>query len=75
MRKVTFERPEGTGLGFNIIGGEENYGIFVSFVSVGGIADMSGLVRVGDQILEVRAYVHKHGGSHLWPQIHSTKTL
>lgn len=55
MRKVTFERPEGTGLGFNIIGGEENYGIFVSFVSVGGIADRSGLVCVGDQILEVRA--------------------
>lgn len=55
MRKVTFDRPEGTGLGFNIIGGEENFGIFVSFVSVGGIADKSGLVRVGDQILEVRA--------------------
>ena len=54
MRKVTFERPEGTGLGFNIIGGEENFGIFVSFVTAGGIADKSGLVRVGDQILEVR---------------------
>lgn len=53
MRKVTFERPEGTGLGFNIIGGEENFGIFVSFVTAGGIADKSGLVRVGDQILEV----------------------
>ena len=66
MRKVTFERPEGTGLGFNIIGGEENFGIFVSFVTAGGIADKSGLVRVGDQILEVRTSIH---GRRWWERL------
>jgi guanylate kinase/C-terminal processing protease CtpA/Prc len=55
LRKVTFERPPGTGLGFNIIGGEENFGIFISHINSGGIAEKSELVTVGDQILEVNA--------------------
>ena len=53
MRKVTFERPLGTGLGFNIIGGEDQYGIFISYVAPRGVADKSGLIKEGDQILEV----------------------
>jgi len=43
----------GTGLGFNIIGGEDSVGIFISFITVGGVADTTGLVKAGDQILEV----------------------
>lgn len=47
-------RPEGTGLGFNIIGGEAGTGIFISLISPNGVADKSSQLKVGDQILEVR---------------------
>ena len=43
----------GTGLGFNIIGGEDNVGIFVSSITPGGMADTTKLVIAGDQILQV----------------------
>ena len=43
-----------TGLGFNIVGGEDNEGIFVSFILPGGVADLSGQVQRGDQIISVR---------------------
>lgn len=42
-----------SGLGFNIVGGEDGEGIFVSFILAGGPADMSGELRRGDQILSV----------------------
>lgn len=42
-----------TGLGFNIVGGEDGEGIFVSFILAGGSADLSGDMRRGDQILSV----------------------
>jgi len=42
-----------TGLGFNIVGGEDGEGIFVSFILAGGPADASGELRRGDQILSV----------------------
>ena len=51
---MTLERPEGTGLGFNIIGGEEEVGIFISILSPQGLAAKSGLLKRGDMILEVR---------------------
>ena len=41
------------GLGFNIVGGEDGEGIFVSFILSGGPADLSGQVRRGDKILSV----------------------
>ena len=41
------------GLGFNIVGGEDGEGIFISFILAGGPADTSGQVRRGDQILTV----------------------
>jgi len=41
------------GLGFNIVGGEDGEGIFISFILAGGPADASGHVRRGDQILTV----------------------
>lgn len=44
-----------TGLGFNIVGGEDGEGIFVSFILAGGPADLSGELRRGDQILSVSA--------------------
>ena len=43
-----------TGLGFNIVGGEDGEGIFISFILAGGVADLSGDLRRGDQILSVR---------------------
>lgn len=42
-----------SGLGFNIVGGEDGLGIFVSFILAGGPADLSGDLRRGDQILSV----------------------
>lgn len=42
-----------SGLGFNIVGGEEGEGIFVSFILAGGPADLSGDLKRGDQILTV----------------------
>jgi len=42
-----------SGLGFNIVGGEDNEGIFVSFVLAGGPADISGDIRRGDRLLSV----------------------
>ncbi|TRY61118.1 hypothetical protein TCAL_04208 [Tigriopus californicus] len=41
------------GLGFNIVGGEDGEGIFISFILAGGPADVSGQVRRGDKILSV----------------------
>ncbi|CAB3362717.1 Hypothetical predicted protein [Cloeon dipterum] len=43
----------GGGLGFNIVGGEEGEGIFVSFILNGGPADLGGDLKRGDQILSV----------------------
>ena len=42
-----------TGLGFNIVGGENGEGIFISFILAGGPADLCGELRRGDQILTV----------------------
>ena len=42
-----------SGLGFNIVGGEDSEGIFISFILSGGAADQSGQLRRGDQILSV----------------------
>lgn len=42
-----------SGLGFNIVGGEDGEGIFISFILAGGPADLSGQVKRGDQILLV----------------------
>ncbi|KAL0132128.1 hypothetical protein PUN28_000112 [Cardiocondyla obscurior] len=42
-----------SGLGFNIVGGEDGEGIFISFILAGGPADLSGELRRGDQILTV----------------------
>jgi len=51
-RSVTLMKG-GTGLGFNIVGGEDSEGIFISFILAGGPADQSGQLRRGDQILSV----------------------
>ncbi|XP_028401415.1 disks large homolog 1-like [Dendronephthya gigantea] len=44
-----------SGLGFNIVGGEDCEGIFISFILAGGVADLSGELRRGDQILSVNS--------------------
>ncbi|XP_059498646.1 disks large homolog 4 isoform X2 [Stegostoma tigrinum] len=51
-RRVIIHRGS-TGLGFNIVGGEDGEGIFISFILAGGPADLSGELRKGDQILSV----------------------
>ncbi|XP_052784805.1 disks large homolog 1-like isoform X4 [Mya arenaria] len=51
-RKVILKKGY-TGLGFNIVGGEDGEGIFVSFILAGGPADLCGEIRRGDQILSV----------------------
>ncbi len=43
----------GGGLGFNIVGGEDGEGIFVSFILAGGPADLGGELRKGDQLISV----------------------
>jgi len=42
-----------TGLGFNIVGGEDGEGIFISFILAGSPADTCQGLRRGDQILAV----------------------
>ncbi|XP_048400722.1 disks large homolog 3 isoform X6 [Stegostoma tigrinum] len=51
-RKIVLHKGS-TGLGFNIVGGEDGEGIFVSFILAGGPADLSGELRRGDRILSV----------------------
>nr|XP_032833759.1 discs large homolog 1-like protein isoform X4 [Petromyzon marinus] len=51
-RRVVLHKAS-SGLGFNIVGGEDGEGIFVSFILAGGPADLSGELRRGDQILSV----------------------
>ncbi|KAF7236800.1 hypothetical protein EYD10_16504 [Varanus komodoensis] len=51
-RRIVIHRGS-TGLGFNIVGGEDGEGIFISFILAGGPADLSGELRKGDQILTV----------------------
>lgn len=51
-RRVTLNKGS-SGLGFNIVGGEDGEGIFISFILAGGPADLSGELRRGDQILNV----------------------
>jgi len=44
---------QGGGLGFNIVGGEDGEGIFISFILAGSPADTCKWLRRGDQILKV----------------------
>lgn len=57
-RKVVLHRGS-TGLGFNIVGGEDGEGIFISFILAGGPADLSGELRKGDRIISV-GYVNQN---------------
>lgn len=50
--KVNLNKGRG-GLGFNIVGGEDADGIFISFILAGSPADTCGELRRGDQILSV----------------------
>ncbi|XP_012161077.1 disks large 1 tumor suppressor protein isoform X7 [Ceratitis capitata] len=51
-RTITIQKgPQG--LGFNIVGGEDGQGIYVSFILAGGPADAGGELKRGDQLLSV----------------------
>ena len=79
-RKMVLHKGS-TGLGFNIVGGEDGEGIFVSFILAGGPADLSGELRRGDQILSVsaalppnshtRAHTHTHTHTHAHTRRHT----
>ena len=57
-RTVVLNRPVGAGLGFCIAGGQEaGTGVFISKILPNGVADKNNLLKVGDQILEVRKLV------------------
>ncbi|XP_016886381.1 disks large homolog 1 isoform X3 [Cynoglossus semilaevis] len=51
-RRIVLQRGS-TGLGFNIVGGEDGEGIFISFILAGGPADLCGELRKGDRLLSV----------------------
>ncbi|CAH6780265.1 Dlg3 [Phodopus roborovskii] len=57
-RKIILHKGS-TGLGFNIVGGEDGEGIFVSFILAGGPADLSGELRRGDRILSYSRFESK----------------
>lgn len=49
--KVDLEKSLSGGLGFSVIGGER--GIFVKSITPGGVAELSGILQVGDRLLKV----------------------
>lgn len=51
-RTITIQKGS-QGLGFNIVGGEDGQGIYVSFILAGGPADVGGELKRGDQLLSV----------------------
>ncbi|XP_035276983.1 discs large homolog 1-like protein isoform X16 [Anguilla anguilla] len=61
-RKVVLHRGT-TGLGFNIVGGEDGEGIFISFILAGGPADLCGELRKGDRLVSVNG-VDLHSSTH-----------
>ncbi|XP_061431374.1 disks large homolog 1-like [Lethenteron reissneri] len=61
-RKIALHKGS-TGLGFNIVGGEDGEGIFISFILAGGPADLSGELRRGDQIVSVNG-IDLRGATH-----------
>ncbi|XP_018013964.1 disks large 1 tumor suppressor protein [Hyalella azteca] len=59
VRHVSLHRGN-EGLGFNIVGGEDSEGIFISFLLAGGVADSCGQLKRGDQILAVNNIDLRH---------------
>lgn len=51
-RTITIQKGV-QGLGFNIVGGEDGQGIYVSFILAGGPADVGSELKRGDQLLSV----------------------
>ncbi|CAF4445313.1 unnamed protein product [Rotaria socialis] len=51
-RRVVLRRGT-TGFGFNIVGGDGEEGIYISFIQTGGVADKSSELHKGDRILSV----------------------
>jgi guanylate kinase len=52
-RNIVLKKKPSQVLGINIVGGKDGYGIFVESVVVGGLADVTGELRRGDQLLKV----------------------
>ncbi|XP_057190050.1 discs large homolog 1-like protein isoform X6 [Triplophysa rosa] len=61
-RKVVLHRGT-TGLGFNIVGGEDGEGIFISFILAGGPADLCGELSKGDRLVSVNG-IDLRGATH-----------
>lgn len=56
--QVEFTKPEGGGLGFALVGGNNGSMLRVREICSGGVAEQDGRLRVGDVLLEVRAPPH-----------------
>lgn len=52
--QVEFTKPEGGGLGFALVGGNNGSMLRVREICSGGVAEQDGRLRVGDVLLEVR---------------------
>uniref|UniRef100_A0A8C4SNZ8 Tyrosine-protein phosphatase non-receptor type 13 n=1 Tax=Erpetoichthys calabaricus TaxID=27687 RepID=A0A8C4SNZ8_ERPCA len=59
--ELQLEKPASGGLGFSVVGGEN--GIFVKSITPGGLADLTGELKVGDQLLQVNGESMR-GASH-----------
>ncbi len=51
------------GLGFNIVGGEDAEGIFISFILAGSPADLCGELRRGDQVTRLQTLIEFEGST------------
>ena len=58
-RTVILQRSQ-RGLGFNIVGGVEGGGTFISYIVPGGAAERSGKLHCGDQVLSVNGLDLRH---------------
>ncbi|GAU90538.1 hypothetical protein RvY_02941-2 [Ramazzottius varieornatus] len=59
LRTVVLTKGPG-GLGFNIVGGEEGEGIYISYIIPGGSCDLNGQLKRGDRIISVNGINIKH---------------
>lgn len=54
--QVEFMKPEGSGLGFALVGGTNGSMLRVKEICSGGVAEQDGRLRVGDILLEVTTF-------------------
>ena len=64
MEEIPLQKPANAHLGFSIAGGishehvKGDYGIFITNIIPGGIADKNGRLKVGDRLMHVQSMVN-----------------